>query len=170
MTTEATRDGSGYWYGDGATGVDVLNALRRYRAAETAANRRARESLGVGENALASLRYLLERGERRQPVNARDLAAHLGITAASTSALVDRLVRSGHIERRDDPNDRRGVLLSATGPAMVRTVAVLDALDGGTRDAIEDLDPEQMRVVAAFLDGMADVVGEIDDALDEKVS
>jgi DNA-binding MarR family transcriptional regulator len=177
MTTEATRSGSGYWYAPDApaTGVDVLNALRHYRAAESAAQRRTREALGVGENALAALRFLRERAAEQLPVNARDLARHLGITPASTSALVERLVRSGHVDRRDDPSDRRGVLLTATGPAMRRASVVLDELEDRAFDVVEELDPDAMRLIVTFLDEVAAVIddeAEFDDlgGLGEQVS
>ena len=45
MTTEVTNTTTGFWYGTGSRvdAVDVLNALRKYRSAESAAQRRARE-------------------------------------------------------------------------------------------------------------------------------
>jgi hypothetical protein len=100
MTSEVMTSTAGYWYEDSAvSAVDVLNALRRYRTAESAAQRRAREALGIGENALLALRFLIDAEHDGRTVNAKDLAERLEITAASTSALVDRLVRSGHVER-----------------------------------------------------------------------
>ena len=42
------------------------------------------------------------------------LAELFGIGLPAASLLADRLVRSGYVERRDDPADRRRVLLSLT--------------------------------------------------------
>ncbi len=105
MTTEVTNTTTGFWYGTDSRvdAVDVLNALRRYRSAESAAQRRAREALGIGENALLALRVLLDAESDGRSVNAKELADRLEITPASTSALVDRLVRSGHVERHPTP-------------------------------------------------------------------
>ena len=36
-----------------------------------------------------------------------DIAGRLGVTAATTSTLLDRLVERGLVERREDPLDRR---------------------------------------------------------------
>jgi DNA-binding MarR family transcriptional regulator len=131
MSSEVTTNTTGYWYGNGSRvdAVDVLNALRRYRTAESAAQRRAREALGIGENALLALRVLVDAEAAGHAVNAKELAERLQITPASTSALVDRLVQSGHVERRPDPNDRRGVILSASGSSMRRAITVIDELD-----------------------------------------
>jgi DNA-binding MarR family transcriptional regulator len=49
------------------------------------------------------------------------LADHLGMSASATSALVDRLVRAGEIERTIDPDERRKIRirLSPSGEARV---------------------------------------------------
>ena len=43
-----------------------------------------------------------------------DLAARLGIRHHSAVGLVDRLASAGHLARREDPSDRRRILLSLT--------------------------------------------------------
>ena len=163
MTTEAATDSAGYWYDERtrADAVTVLNALRRYRSAANAARRRAREALGVGENALLALQVLLDAEQAGQRVNSKQLAEELGITAASTSALVDRLVRSGHVERHPDPHDRRGVFLTASGGAMRQALEVLDELDDSGASVASRLDHDDVRVIVSFLDEMTRVVDDI---------
>ncbi|MBT2502803.1 MarR family winged helix-turn-helix transcriptional regulator [Curtobacterium sp. ISL-83] len=157
MTSELTTSIAGYWYDEQSRvdAVDVLAALRRYRASESAAQRRAREALGVGENALLALRVLVEAGQSGESVNAKELADRVGITAASTSALVERLVRSGHVERRSDPNDRRGVILSATGPSMHQALRVIEELDRREAEVAEQLPADERAIVVEFLQAMA---------------
>lgn len=164
MSSEVTTNTTGYWYGNGSRvdAVDVLNALRRYRTAESAAQRRAREALGIGENALLALRVLVDAEADGHAVNAKELAERLQITPASTSALVDRLVQSGHVERRPDPNDRRGVILSASGSSMRRAITVIDELDTRAFAVAEHLPSVDMAVVVEFLEEMTSVVDEID--------
>ncbi|GAA3333408.1 MarR family transcriptional regulator [Curtobacterium sp. C1] len=165
MTTEVTDTTTGFWYGKGSRvdAVDVLNALRRYRSAESAAQRRAREALGIGENALLALRILLDAETTGRAVNSKELADRLEITPASTSALVDRLVRSGHVERHADPHDRRGVILTASGGSMRQVLQVIDELDTRTLEVAEHLPQSEMGVVVAFLEEMARVVDQDDD-------
>ncbi|OII04079.1 MarR family winged helix-turn-helix transcriptional regulator [Curtobacterium sp. MCBA15_008] len=164
MTSEVTTSAAGFWYGEESRvdAVDVLNALRRYRTAESSAQRRAREALGIGENALLALRVLLDAEKAGRTVNAKDLAEQLEITAASTSALVDRLVRSGHVVRHADPTDRRGVILTATGASMRDVMRVLDQLDSRAIEATEHLSDAEMAVIVAFLDQMVRVVDDVD--------
>jgi DNA-binding MarR family transcriptional regulator len=156
MTSEVATDAPGYWYGRSpVSGVDVLNALRRFRTAELGAQRRAREALGLGENAVLALRMLVDADREGRTVNAKELAEHLRITAASTSALVDRLVRSGHVERQPDPTDRRGVILTATGPEMLATLDVIERLEAIMREVSARLSAEDAAVVVSFLDEMS---------------
>lgn len=166
MTTEVTTSAAGFWYDEDSRvdAVDVLNALRRYRTAESSAQRRARETLGIGENALLALRVLLDAEKTGRSVNAKDLAEQLEITPASTSALVDRLVRSGHVERHADPHDRRGVILTATGASMRHVMRVLDQLDASAMEATEHLSSHEMAIIVAFLDQMVRVVDDADSA------
>lgn len=168
MTTEVGTNTTGYWYDDDARlrAVDVLNALRRWRTAENAAQRRARDSLGIGENAMTALRMLIEADKAGRTVNAKELATRLGITAASTSALVDRLVRTGHIVRIPDPTDRRGVLLSATGTAMHHAIEVLADLDHTAAEVAEKMPQDDMATVVDFLDDMAASADTTDPAQD----
>ena len=165
MTTEVTNTTTGFWYGTDSRvdAVDVLNALRRYRSAESAAQRRAREALGIGENALLALRVLLDAESDGRSVNAKELADRLEITPASTSALVDRLVRSGHVERHPDPHDRRGVILTASGGSMRQVLQVIDQLDTRAIEVAEHLPKSEMSVIVTFLEQMARVVDHEDD-------
>ncbi|MEU9508506.1 MarR family winged helix-turn-helix transcriptional regulator [Micromonospora sp. NPDC048170] len=50
-----------------------------------------------------------------RPLPARDLAEGLGCDRSNVTALVDRLERSGLVERRTDPTDRRQKTLVVTG-------------------------------------------------------
>jgi len=40
-----------------------------------------------------------------------ELARHTGLTSGAATAMLDRLEKSGLIERRPNPNDRRGILI-----------------------------------------------------------
>jgi DNA-binding MarR family transcriptional regulator len=47
----------------------------------------------------------------REHASASELADATGLTSGSVTALIDRLVDAGHVERTDDPADRRKVLV-----------------------------------------------------------
>jgi DNA-binding MarR family transcriptional regulator len=67
---------------------------------------------------MTAITLLTEHG----PMGATELAGRLGIRLASTTVLVDRLERAGHLERVRDTVDRRRVTVTAT--AAARTVSL----------------------------------------------
>ena len=64
-----------------------------------------------------------------------DLAHQLGIAPSTLSSLVDRLVESGLVNRKDDPRDRRSVVV-ALAPAGTR---ILDQFNELGADALRSL-------------------------------
>lgn len=58
---------------------------------------------------------------RQHSLTMRELAAELGVGESAATAVTDRLVRQGLVERRDDPHDRRVVRLelSPAGSTLV---------------------------------------------------
>ncbi len=81
--------------------------LRRYRAAETAMRERTRISMGMNETDLMALRFLLREQRAGRIVRAIDIARMLNISTASTTTLIDRLEKGGHVRREAHPTDRR---------------------------------------------------------------
>ena len=152
---------SGYWYPSEDEvwgGVDVLNALRRYRAAEVAMRRRTRSSMGMGETDLAALRFLLEAQARDRSVSPKQLAVHLGISSASTTTLVDRLVRSGHVERTRHASDGRAIILKATETSDSEVRSTMGEMHKRMIEVTGDLPPADAAVISAFLERMTSAI------------
>ncbi|GGI43725.1 DNA-binding MarR family transcriptional regulator [Agromyces flavus] len=158
---------SGYWYAADRTrrGVAVLNALRDYRAAEAAMRRRTRSAMRMGETDLLAIRFLLKSETEGRSVSPKDLSAHLGISSASTTVLIDRLVRSGHVERRPHPTDRRALVIAPTISSDDEVRATLGEMHRRMIDVAEGLAPEEAVTVLDFLERMrsaVDSVSEVD--------
>jgi DNA-binding MarR family transcriptional regulator len=164
MSTQEVAEASGYWYPDEATqrGVDVLNALRRYRAAETAMRRRTRDSMGMGETDLLAVRFLLSAARSNKSVSPKDLSAYLKISSASTTILIDRLVKSGHVRREPHPTDRRALIIIPTTETDAEVRATLGQMHRRMMAVAESLSPEDARVITQFLEGIRDAVASVD--------
>lgn len=80
-----------------------------------------------------------------------DIATHLDITNAAASQMLDRLVRLGLVDRREDPADRRGKLLSLTeaGSSMLREG--LDARMEWIEELVSRLSDDSAATVAQAL-------------------
>lgn len=156
---------SGYWYGDATelkTGVDALNALRRYRVAEMAMRRRTRAALRLNETDITALRFVVNAERDSRAVSPKDLAGHLGISSASTTVLVDRLVASGHLSRTKHPSDGRAVVLVATPMTHSDMGEVFGDMHHRMMAVARSLDPAEATVITAFLERMSDAVSQSD--------
>ncbi|HEY4267223.1 MAG TPA: MarR family transcriptional regulator [Galbitalea sp.] len=147
--------------------VSVLEALQVYRSAEAAMRRRTGAAMGLGEKDLLALRFLLERHAAGKTIAAKDITRYLGISTASTSALLQRLESSGFIERRASEIDRRSVEIVPTAAAASDTGPMLAAAQRHMADSAETLSPDEARVVTRFLNMMRETVDGIGQAPSE---
>ncbi|GAP56342.1 uncharacterized HTH-type transcriptional regulator YcgE [Arthrobacter sp. Hiyo6] len=160
--------GSGYWYGpDGQLhhSAAVLQSLRDYRAAEVATRRSTRDSMGMGETDILALRYLLRAEASHKTVVPKDLSSLLGITSASTTSLIDRLVAGGHVRREPHPTDRRSLVIVPTAESDGEVRATLGAMHGRMMAVAEGLTQEEARIVVLFLQRMRHAIEDQPDQL-----
>ena len=76
-----------------------------------------------------------------------DLAARLGVSLSTLSSVMDRLVEADLARRRDDPRDRRSVLVSLTpaGSAMLDSFQELGTRQ--LRELLTKLDQSEVRTI-----------------------
>lgn len=61
--------------------------------------------------------YVLSVLAVREGIRFKDLAKSVDIDGSTLTGILDRMERGGYIERRDDPEDRRSLLVYLTGKA-----------------------------------------------------
>lgn len=155
------NEGSGYWYGPGGQldySAAVLKSLRDYRTAETAVRRSTRDSMGMGETDILALRYLLRVQASGKSVVPKDISQFLGITSASTTSLIDRLVASGHVRREAHPTDRRSVIVVPTVESDREVRLTLGNMHREMMAVAEGLSADEARVVVEFLGRMTEAL------------
>jgi DNA-binding MarR family transcriptional regulator len=80
-----------------------------------------------------------------------EVADHIGITRASASAMVDRLVQRGLVDRQEDPSERRHIMLKLT----LTGSDLLESMRNSTRQTIagllNKLTPEELNYISAGL-------------------
>jgi len=96
------------------------------------------------------MRFILERADLDEAVTPRAVAAHLGISAAAVTGILDKLHAGGMIAIHANPDDRRSKLIV---PFDRSTDADdVDPLTARIREAAGDLDPEVAAAVGAFIE------------------
>lgn len=151
--------GSGYWYDDGTDLLPMLQALRDFRAADDRMRRRAGKDMGLNATDVRALRFVVAQEGLGEVVTAQALAAELDISTASTTKLLDRLARSGHLERGHHPHDRRAVAVRATAHAHEEIRRWLGPTHERMLEVARSVPPRSRADVTAFLAAMAAELG-----------
>jgi DNA-binding MarR family transcriptional regulator len=136
--------------------------MRAYRAAESAMRRRSQESMGMGENDLIAMRYLLRASEQGKSVGPKELAQYLGITSASITVLLDRLEKNGHITRQPSPFDRRALIIVPAAPSDELEAATLGDMRPELVEVVERLSSDDADTIITFLSELRDAVDHVD--------
>src|SRR5437870_7349386 len=95
----------------GARALELIRRVNRFQRAGDL------EDATVGELTIAQLRVLF-RLRNHGPITSGQLASGLGVTLPTVTSVIDRLVTRGLAERRDDPSDRRRVIVAITPPGQ----------------------------------------------------
>ena len=120
--------------------------IKLIRATETI-SARVREQIaafGLSETQFAVLEALHHLG----PLRATELARKLLRSGANITTVIDNLIKSGMVERRECPNDRRGIYIHLTenGDAAIRRT--FPAVAGRITGLFAALDPSEQEELA----------------------
>ena len=136
----------------------VMRVLTSIRAVSDAMDRMhgdMKDDMEMNASDLSALRMLIMREQRGQAVSPHDVAAHLRISTASTTKLLDRLVDSGHVERRPHPTDRRGRVVVLTDGARHAFFRVFGERLRAMRTIAMRYDESELSVIERFLDDLS---------------
>lgn len=121
----------------------AFRALNRLRGRDT--------HLGGAEISHAQFELLIELYEGG-PLPAGELAAAARLTPASVTQMLDHLAACGHVERARSESDRRVVVSRLTAQGRRRIEAKRAAWQERWRQALHDLDPQELRAAARVLE------------------
>jgi DNA-binding MarR family transcriptional regulator len=145
----------------------LLRAVRDLVAADHRMRRATARRMRMGENDLRAVRFVLAAERRGHPATPHDLADHLGITTAATTALLDRLAAAGHLRRAPHHEDRRSKVVLATDHAREESGRELLDVHARMRAAAATVPDEARPVVIAFLEELtAAMLDEVPEAAD----
>ena len=131
---------------------EIALRLRDLQLAEHALQGAMAREVGLGETDWEALGALFE-----GPVGPTELGRRVGLGSAAATALVDRLERAGHVERRPHEHDRRRQVLAPTGHAEQELWRVLAPLVRDVDALADELDERERAAVSRFLAAVTDL-------------
>ncbi|SNU01443.1 transcriptional regulator, MarR family [Ruaniaceae bacterium KH17] len=135
--------------------AQVMSALSGLRNAEQAVSDASQRYMKLSAQDMRALHYLIVARNRGEIVTPGMLASHLGISAASTTKLLNRLEKGDHIMRRVHPVDRRAFAIEVTPETERSANETVGRHQARRFHAAARLTPTEREIVIGFLNDMA---------------
>lgn len=134
----------------------VMEALRQWREADRALAEASRRFMRLNDSDMRAIRMLSHAQRQGKLVTPKDVAAWVGISSASTTKLVDRLVAAGHLVRVPHPHDQRTLCIRVTEATARAAHESIGRQHARRFDAAAALSHEQRQAVIEFLEALTE--------------
>lgn len=133
----------------------LMHALSSLRKAEERVSEASQEYMRLSAQDMRALHYLIVAKNRGELVTPGMIAAHLAISPASTTKLLNRLERAGHVLREVHPRDRRAFSIRVTQSTEFSAMQSVGMQQAKRFNAAARLTPAEREIVIRFFEDMA---------------
>jgi len=126
----------------------ALMAVRDYGIHLTLFRNAMNDRAGLNATDMECLRLLFIRGI----ATPSELARHTGLTSGATTAMLDRLEKAGFLERRPNPDDRRGTLITPAKTAAERAAAWFESARNAQAELISSYSESELEIIAGVFE------------------
>lgn len=134
---------------------ELMAAVAELREAEQRLSEASQRYMNLGQTDMKALHFLIVAQHTSTIATPGAIAAHLNISTASTTKLLDRLEAAGHIIRSPHPHDRRALAISITPETYEIAVETVGRQQARRFHAASRLTSDERDIVIAFLKDMA---------------
>ena len=129
----------------------ALMAVRDYGVNLTQFRNAINEWAGLNATDMECLRLLFQKGI----ASPSELARHTGLTSGATTAMLDRLEKAGLIERRPNPDDRRGTLITPAKSAAEKAASWFESARNAQDELISSYSESELEIIADIFERFA---------------
>ena len=122
----------------------ALNAVRDYGVHLTLFRNAMNEWAGLNATDMECLRLLFLKGVSTPS----ELARQTGLTSGATTPMLDRLEKAGFIERRPNPEDRRGTLIVPAQSSAEKAAAWFESARKAQDELISSYSENELETIA----------------------
>lgn len=122
----------------------ALMAVRDYGVQLTLFRNAMSEWAGLNVTDMECLRLLFLKGV----ATPSELARQTGLTSGATTAMLDRLERAGLIERRPNPDDRRGTLITPAKSATEKVASWFESARNAQDKLISSYTESELEIIS----------------------
>ena len=143
----------------------VILGARQYGISSVLFRNLVGERLGVNVSDMECLGLLFHKGI----ATPTELARHTGLSSGATTAMLDRLEKSDLIERRSNPDDRRGTLIVLVKSGAERVDSWFSAVRQSQNEIVSSYSEEELQVISDFFERSTKMWGEEREKLQREV-
>ena len=129
----------------------ALIAVRDYGVQLTLFRNAMDESQGLNATDMECLRHLFLKGI----ATPSELAKNTGLTSGATTAMLDRLEKAGLLERRPNPDDRRGTLITPTKSGAEKVASWFESARKAQDELISSYSECELEIIADVFERFA---------------
>ncbi|MBP7962979.1 MAG: MarR family transcriptional regulator [Caldilineaceae bacterium] len=129
----------------------ALMAVRDYGVNLTRFRNAINEWAGLNATDMECLRLLFLKGI----ATPTELARHTGLTSGATTAMLDRLERADLIERRPNPDDRRGTLITPAKSAGEKAASWFESARNAQDELISRYSESDLELISDVFERFA---------------
>jgi DNA-binding MarR family transcriptional regulator len=122
----------------------ALMAIRDYGVNLTLFRNAMSEWAGLNVTDMECLRLLFMKGISTPS----ELARHTGLTSGATTAMLDRLEHAGLIERRPNPDDRRGTLITPAKSGAEKAASWFESARKAQDELISSYSEKELEIIS----------------------
>jgi DNA-binding MarR family transcriptional regulator len=122
----------------------ALSAVRDYGVQLTLFRNAMNEWVGLNATDMECIGLLFLKGVSTPS----ELARHTGLTSGATTAMLDRLEKAGLIERRPNPDDRRGTLIVPAKSSAEKAAAWFASARKAQDELISSYSEKELEMIA----------------------
>ena len=122
----------------------ALMAVREYGVHLTLFRNAMNEWAGLNATDMECLRLLFLKGI----ATPSELARQTGLTSGATTAMLDRLEKAGLIERRPNPDDRRGTLITPTKSGSEKVASWFESARKAQDELISSYSEKELEIIS----------------------
>ena len=129
----------------------ALMAVRDYGVNLTQFRNAMSEWAGLNVTDMECLRLLFIKGV----ASPSELARHTGLTSGATTAMLDRLEKADLIERRPNPDDRRGTLIAPAKSGAEKAASWFESARKAQAELISSYSDSELEIIAEAFERFA---------------
>ena len=122
----------------------AMAAVRDYGVHLTLLQNAMGNRLGINITDMQCLRLLFLKGV----ATPSELARHTGLTSGATTAMLDRLEKAGMIERRPNPDDRRGTLIVPAKSGAEKVASWFESARKAQDELISSYSEKELEIIS----------------------